>query len=551
MDIRVRKLKGDEGSTVLSRSLPTSRTFPVTSKTNCFQRCLNTSTDSLNSNACVSPKLGQYRKLPNKSECDMCHEVLKDVTHLKCFHSTCQRCMDKWKIEKTGCPVCIAEIHDLRMTSDDLIFDDFDLGKDMEQIELLIKRVETEVLQTLTDKHNKLKEEQVQLTTDAKEQIDKINEHVGRLKQMIDEKADNLIKLVRDSETRHLKELVNQDIVLKEFIQQVTESVLNFRRCSETREYSENLKLQHEEAVRRLAKLSQETVTEDIHVRFNVKPITDNHVDALLGKVGVRVFLVNSLEATLSHTHTFPAAVQAIRPISSEQAWVGYLNHLQLCSKRGYPGQKIDVGGDIHDLCLDEKGDLLIACQNSVKLLKQNLLQTLFTLQEPLLGISCRKDGAIVACVRNRVIVYNKQGIHMSELKCNGVGELKMPYKVVTSVTGDVCVTDCKSTTGDVAIFNNAGTLLAKIRTEGMAPRGVACSHQGLIYVCDFRSDRINIYSTHGHFLQTIVTSSHGLSGPLSVALDPSGDLWVGDWKRNVKIFSLKGSERACAANSA
>ena len=121
----------------------------------------------------------------------------------------------------------------------------------------------------------------------------------------------------------------------------------------------------------------------------------------------------------------------------------------------------------------------------------------------------------------------------------------------MTSVTGDVCVTDCKSTTGDVAIFNNAGTLLAKIRTEGMAPRGVACSHQGLIYVCDFRSDRINIYSTHGHFLQTIVTSSHGLSGPLSVALDPSGDLWVGDWKRNVKIFSLKGSERACAANSA
>lgn len=560
MDIRIRKLKGTESSSGLSRSLPTSRTFPVTSKSSCFPQCLNTSTDSLNSNSCRSPKLGQYRKLPNKSECDMCHEVLKDVTNLKCLHSACSRCKAKWKIETSGCPLCMADTSDshsscstdqtsdTHLSAEDLIFDDLDLEKDVEHIDHLIYRLETDVLKTLTDKHKQTKDEQIQLTKDAKEQVDKINDHVERLKRLIDEKAENLIKLVQESHTRHMKELEHQERVLRDFKDKLRESLENYRKCNTGG--SDNLRQKLEESVRQLSSLSEKIATEDIHIRFSVKAPTDAALDSLVGKVGVRVFLLSSLRTALVHTLTFPATVQAVCPINSHQAWMGYQTCVQLCSKHGSTGPQIDVGNDVQDLCLDENGDLLIASHTSVKVLRDNSVQTLFSCTEPPHGIACRKDGAIITCVRNRVIVYNKEGSQLSEFQCSGSGDLKMPFKVALNINGDVCVTDFQSTTGDVAVFNNSGQMLAKIRTDGMAPRGIACSNQGFIYVSDFRSDRINVYSTHGHFLQSIVTSSQGLSGPLSIALDPSGDLWVGDWKRKVRIFSQGVDSNSSAANS-
>lgn len=549
MDIRIRKMKAEESSAQLSRSLPTSRTFPVTNKTSCFQRCLNVSTDSLNSNTCRSPKLGHYRKLPNQSECDICHVLTKDVSHLKCFHSVCGKCFEKWKIEQTACPVCMNEISDSSSSTydnhhsvEDLMFDDLDLDKETENIDDLIRRVEFDVLKGLKERHNELLNEQTQLIKDADEQINKINDHVKNLKSLIDKKAESLIKLVKDSRIRHMKELEQKEEIFNEFIKQVENSV---RQYKATENNTEELKQRSEDLVRQLARLSEQIATENIHIRYNVKPVTDNVLDVIVGKVGVRVFLEDTIHAVLQQTHVLPAAVTCICPVNAHQAWVGFQTFIQLCSKNGYRAPAVDLYENIQDACVDENGDVLVACESSVKLVKNNVdVRTLFVCDNSPLGIACTKDGTIVMCIKNKVVLYNKQGEIISELQGNGLGDMKVPYKVATNVNGDICVTDFQSVNGGVAIFNSSGHVLARIRTDGMAPRGITCSHQGLIYVCDFRADRINVYSAHGHFLRTVATASHGLSGPLSAALDPSGDLWVGDWKRKVRIFHQTVEQR-------
>lgn len=566
MDVRLRKLKNEDSSAMLSRSLPTSRTFPVTNKTSCFQQCLNSSTDSLNSAGCRSPKLGHYRKLPNRYECDMCHMTLKDVTDLKCFHSACSKCLEKWKIEQNGCPLCRKYPSGSQNSSnsesersngtqhhsaEDLIFDDLDLDAESESIEELVNRLETEILKNLCDKHAELKNEQSLIVKDAKEQIEKINEHVRNLKILIDKKAETLIKLVQDSKTRHLKELEQQDTHLKQFQRQVQDSLKHFRGSNSD---SDEGKRKAEDKLREMAKLADQIVTENIHIRYNVKPPSDVVLDNLVGKVGVRVFLGKCLKPQLIKMHVVPAVVQTVCPINSQQAWVGYQSCVQLCSKTGHRAPALDLGEDVQDMCLTDSGDVLVACQSSVKVIHGNkLIETLFPCPEPPRGISCMKNGYIILCSGNKVNIYSKQGEKISELDGNGIGNTKIPFKVATNVNGDICITDFHSTTGDVAIFNSSGEVFARIRTDGVAPRGLSCSHQGWIYVCDFRADRINMYSPHGHFLQTILTSTHGLSGPLSVALDPCDDLWVGDWKGKVRIFSqsLDAGSSGTTANSA
>ncbi|XP_052792442.1 uncharacterized protein LOC128226548 [Mya arenaria] len=550
MDIRIRKLK----SPGMSRSLPTSRTFPTGSKINCFQQCITTSTDSLNSDLCKSPKLGQYRKIPNLSECDVCRAMIKEVISLKCFHSTCDKCLEKYKIVKNGCPVCEHDVCDSQSSSssermledrtcsvDDLFFHDLDIEKASDFSPDTINNLESKVLGELADKFSKLGQEQGRLVKEADEEIDKIKEHVVKLKAAIDAKAEFLLRNVQESKARHSAELKRQEMDLTSFTEFLQDSIKSIRLSLENSK-QQNIEPDKtlEDKLRNLIKLSDQVVNENVHIRFNVKPITDASLETVLGKVGVRVFLERPLSATLQRTLLFPASVVCICPINGNQAWVGYQNFIQLCSKTGERSQPIDMTDDVHDLSNDDKGNVLVACHTSIKLMTPNIqVQTLFSCEQPVQSVTCTQDGHIVACVGTSVAMFDKQGNSIMELSDSSLGEIKMPYKVRINANGDICISDFQSNSGEVSIFDGSGRAVAKIRTDGMAPRGLVYNRQGLIYVADFRADRINVYSRHGHFLQTLInTGSNGLSGPLSVALDESGDLWIGDWKRRLRVYS-------------
>ncbi|KAH3839146.1 uncharacterized protein LOC127877724 [Dreissena polymorpha] len=562
MDVRVRKLKSAEVSPVMSRSLPTSRTFPSGKTTTCFQQCITTSTESLNSESARSPKLGQYRKIPNMADCDVCRTVIKEVTTLKCVHSTCDKCLEKYKIDTNGCPVC--EIDDSLSNSssertpdgsysvEELFMNDSDFEKETEFTDKDLSDLEERVFRMINAKQARLKEEQLRVTTEAEEEIIKIKDHVARLKVQIDAKAEALVHSVQESKRRHCADLKRREMDIARFTKTVQDSLLCARNTlKNATEVGSEKQRTAEENLKNLANIAEQFVDENVHIRFNAKPLTDSAIESVVGKVGVRVFLGQPLCAKLQKTFLFPAAVLSICPISGTQAWIAYQNYIQLCSKSGGRSEPIDIGDDVHDLSLDEGKNVLIACHTGVKIMTQNfLVRTLFTCEQPVQGIACMSDGRIVACVGTSVAIFDKNGKSLKDLSHNCIGDIKLPYKVRINTEGEICVSDYQSSFGDVSIFNSKGVAIAKIRTEGMAPRGVTFNHQGLIYVTDFRADRINVYSTHGHFLQTLFNScANGMSGPLSVAVDPAGDLWTGDWKRRVRVYSQSvepASQSAC-----
>lgn len=547
MDIRVRKLRNGEKVESLSRSFPTSV------KPSCFQQCLNTSTESISSDRCRSPKLGQYRKLPTQSECDVCNVLDKDAVNLKCLHTFCPQCLEKHKISKNGCPVCVCQTGEIDQdlyasteklsppNDDNLLLDFGDEETKEESLDQLVDRLEFDVLSNLEGRQSAVQKEIERLQTDVEKEIVRIQEYVQSLKDMIDKKAEAIVKTAKDSKTRHTAELARQKKIIGDFINRIKECIMRYRHNTSWVCYSDNeTKKKVENSVRNLVKLSEQVTEENVHIKCTTKQLSEVHLD-FMGKVGVRVFLAQPLVSNLCRTFQCPGAVHSICPVNNQQAWIGYQNFIQLCSKSGLRKRPIDVGEDVHDIASDKEGNVLIACHSSVKCLNDSDgLRTLFTCRKTPQGIAVLPNGNIVTCIGNEVVAYNTAGEVVSVFGNSNAGiDLKMPYKVAINTDGDVCVSDYQSSAGEVVVFDSGGRVKAKLRTDGMAPRGVTCNLQGIIYVADFRADRINLYSSHGHFLHSLLSSNiDGLCGPLSIAIDDIGDLWIGDWKRKVRVYN-------------
>ncbi|XP_045215988.2 uncharacterized protein LOC123566163 [Mercenaria mercenaria] len=547
MDIRVRKLRNGEKVESLSRSYPTS------GKPSCFPQCFNTSTESISSDRCRSPKLGQYRKLPTKSECDVCQIFDKNAVNLKCLHTFCPGCLERHKISKNGCPVCVSTVEDGERgyystteekcgpLTDDFIFDDLENERPQEEsLDALVDKLEFEVLSNLEDRQSAVQREIERLHVDVDKEIIKIREYVQNLKVLIDKRAEVMIKNAYDSKARHSAELARQKKVIGDFIDRVKECVYKHRHATDLYSLSDvETKKKIDSSVRNLITLSEQVTEENVHIKCTSKTLSDATLD-FMGKVGVRVFLAQPIVVNLFRTFEFPGAVHSICPVNNREAWIGYQNFIQLCSKSGRHDRPLNVGEDVHDIASDTKGNIFIACHSSVKCLDTSRnLKTLFQCRKTPQGIATFENGNIAACIGNDVVVYDTEGSLVCVLGDPNSCDLKMPYKVAINNNGDVCVSDYQSSAGEVVVFDSGGRVKAKLRTDGMAPRGVACSMQGMIYVADFRADRINLYSTQGHFLNTLLSgNADGLSGPMSIALDEGGDLWIGDWKRKVRVYN-------------
>ena len=574
MDIKFKHLLLDsEKDSECSRSLPSN---------GCFLKCRNGigSTESINSVGFRSPKLGRYTRIANQAECDECHKITKEVSNLKCLHSFCSKCLESSNIARNGCPVCNNLCNptfgynrklgtkcslvqgqekyspEKAEFTEQFAFDDFDEDSDVEQADSIslqdaLEDLKNRVLTEVQLRHKIASENVKTLETETEAEIQKIRDHIEKVKKMIDKRAEAMIKGIRESYKRHLSEVARQEIFFRERIDDIN---LLIKQCKQVLNYTSYLEdgqdggqIQAIETnVKNMIKKSEQMVNENVHIRLNVKPVTESNLDIILGKVGVRVFLERPLELELQSVVEFPAGVHSICPIDNEKAWVGYQTFIQLCYKNGRRQSPINVGQDVFDLTLSPSGTLLIACQSCIKYLgKDNTIHLLFRCNGTPGGIACKRDGQIIACLDKDVVLYDNKGETVSVLNKNSLCDIKKPFKVAVNTNGDICVSDYQSAAGEVFIFDSEGHLKSRIRTDGMAPRGIACNKQGLIFVGDFRADRVNVYATHGHFLQSVIpANSNGLSGPLSVSLDDVGDLWVGDWKRKVRIYSQRVAKR-------
>lgn len=406
-------------------------------------------------------------------------------------------------------------------------------------------RLENFVVRELEAKIEMLYKENEKIETDVINESKKIQDHLMKLKSVLDQKADMMIKQMYESKTRHSLEFERQALYLKDKLKSVKATIAESRKLVESGLEKHDVKTEHIKiSMKALLQLSEQLTEEKVHIRYSVKPLNESNIETVIGRVGTRVFFKDPLQFDLMSVIQFDAGVNSICPIDSTKAWIGYQNCLQLSFKDGDKGEKIQLDEDIQDLAVDESGNVIIACHSSVKCMDENGdVTTLFKCPSVPHGIGCRSDGLIVLSLDEgrHIRLCNKKGEVISELNDGNQADLKMPYKIAVNVNGDICVSDYQSSYGDVVIFDSAGLPKARLRTDGMAPRGLACNNQGHIFVGDFRSDRVNVYSVHGHFIQTAVEADErGLSGPLSVAVDAVGDLWVGDWKRKVRIYNTR-----------
>lgn len=417
--------------------------------------------------------------------------------------------------------------------------------KPEESLEDMFYKLENYVVKELEDKIDMLHKEREEVERDVVNESKRIKDHLNKLKSVLDQKAEAMIKQMYESKTRHCLEFERQTLYLKEKLKSVKATIAESRKIiesgmKETNERTENIR----NSMKTLIQVTEQLTEESVHIRYSVKPLNDTNMEKVIGKVGTRVFFKDPLQFDLVSAIQFDAGVNSICPIDSTKAWVAYQNCIQLTFKDGDKGEKIQINEDIQDLAIDEAGNVIIACQSSVKSMdEEGELRTLFKCPSVPHGIGCRSDGLLVISLDEgrHIRLCSKKGEVISELNDGNKSDIKKPYKIAINVNGDICVSDYQSSYGDVVIFDSAGLPKARLRTDGMAPRGLACNEQGHIFVGDFRSDRVNVYSLHGHFIQTAVAADEfGLSGPLSIAVDQVGDLWVGDWKRKVRIYKTR-----------
>lgn len=74
-------------------------------------------------------------------------------------------------------------------------------------------------------------------------------------------------------------------------------------------------------------------------------------------------------------------------------------------------------------------------------------------------------------------------------------------------------------------------------------PTGLAVDAKGNLYVANFQSNQIQVYSPQ-HSLISNKTITKDVSGPLAVALDPLGDVWVANFSSSALTgYTAKGKE--------
>jgi DNA-binding beta-propeller fold protein YncE len=131
-------------------------------------------------------------------------------------------------------------------------------------------------------------------------------------------------------------------------------------------------------------------------------------------------------------------------------------------------------------------------------------------------------------------------------------GQLNTPAGIAIEPSGNVLVVTAGwwSTFGAFAVhrFTAGGEFLQRWGTDGFgpgqfdSPAGVAVDRAGNVYVADTNNNRVQKFSSTGHFIRQWGSIGDGLfRGPTDVALDPLGNVYVVD-ARNRRVQKLSST---------
>ena len=370
-----------------------------------------------------------------------------------------------------------------------------------------------------------------------------IKQYMERQKAEIDTMGRKLIDELKENEEAWLSSL-DRKFQEAESRQRSTEQILTTtkRIVERTRDVDFIQRYDQLQAVVQRAKKRCQAVQQNVTCEFI--PLSK------LGPLG-RVKIISSLRKTIEFYDmgkaSFQKRIASICPTSDSNAWIGYRKTLQLCYKDGMLGIKIEVDDIIISIAENSNETVFVACKTAVKVIGSKMVpKTCFHLSHEPSNIAFTEDDSLVICYKDarRVSIHSMKGKVIKDLDVRHFGyrfgaRITDPWRLAINDNQDILVADCSSE--NIAIFDNVGEIKSSFRCN-VFRKAIICCDQGLAYVADQKKDHIHVFSETGQLLQTI--RAEGISGLWSMAVDRSGNLWLGSWNGAVKIYGRKWNQR-------
>lgn len=159
-------------------------------------------------------------------------------------------------------------------------------------------------------------------------------------------------------------------------------------------------------------------------------------------------------------------------------------------------------------------------------------------------GICCGPDGSIYicGCFNDAVVVYQPDGKYLREMD----GTFNDPSGVAVSADGSLVYVADKF---HVSVFTSDGKFSHYLGgTDSITPCGVAVGPDGNIYVSDYSSRCVQVYSPSGQHVRQIGRAPSTpqvveLVSPVNVAVSSRGLVYIADTNTDrVQVFNATGT---------
>ncbi|KAL4229155.1 hypothetical protein ACF0H5_012193 [Mactra antiquata] len=386
------------------------------------------------------------------------------------------------------------------------------------------------------------KREKSNVQNDVQNTVQSIQLHVGALKDELDQFGKTMIKDLIEKETtitdkldKNIQEAERRDKATFVSMETLKQIVDRSRDLEIVNKYKNLQKVIVD--VKRYGKPPPAT-----SIRFKYKPLV-NTIGPATGRLRVDAFLNKPVQYIESGAMQFNKCVTCIFPIDHTKAWIGYRKYIQLCGKDGTYGIRVDCQEIVSAIDANLHGTIFIACISTMRALTSKMTtKYLFNLSHEPSDMKINDKDQFIISFRDakRVATFDAKGKALHDFDIRHFGfrfgiRINEPWKMAVSEREDIYLTDFSSEA--VGVFDPQGEIKNAFETKIYRHASLCCD-RGLLFIADYKRDCIHAYSQEGHLLQTCHTP--GIYAPCSIAVDPSGDLWVGTFNGQTKIYTAR-----------
>ncbi|XP_060562253.1 tripartite motif-containing protein 2-like [Ruditapes philippinarum] len=255
--------------------------------------------------------------------------------------------------------------------------------------------------------------------------------------------------------------------------------------------------------------------------------------------------------------------VQAIAPISDKEAWIccGWgSKDVYLYSITGERKKKVTLDIQVDHMCVTPSGEILVSSYEDKYIRKINKEHVVCDFAMPHLypgGMVMTKRKELFVCAVDSyttrraahsyrcLMKMSEYGMNIDEIDEDGDTVLfGAPYRISEAPNRELCVTDREEGKLRVIRIDQEGcrkfvyTGPTEVKTkQPFNPLGLCCDRANNLLVSDWGNHCVHMVNGEGEFLGFILSQKDGLFKPNAMALDKTGNLWIGDGNATVRVY--------------